>query len=116
MADIGIREAIFGGNTRDIELVLENIVYMELLRRGYKVNIGKYDDKEIDFVAEKNGNLEYYQVSYIMGSEETREREFDVLLNIKDNFPKYVLSTDIFDMSDKGIIHKNVVDWLTENN
>lgn len=116
IADVGIREAVFGGNTKDIEIVLENIVYMELLRRGYKVNIGKYDDKEIDFVAEKNGNLEYYQVSYIMGSEETREREFGVLLNIKDNFPKYVLSTDIFDMSDKGIIHKNVVDWLIENN
>lgn len=114
MADLGIREAVFGGNEKDIELVLENIVFMELLRRGYKVSIGKVGEKEVDFVAEKSGSIEYYQVSYILASEETRKREFSPLLTINDNFPKYVLSTDAFDMSDKGIIHKNIVDWLSE--
>ena len=114
MADLGIREAVFGGNTKDIELVLENIVFMELLRRGYKVNVGKSGEKEIDFVAEKNGQIKYYQVSYILASEETKKREFGVLLNVKDNYPKYVLSTDMFDMSEDGIIHKNISDWLLE--
>lgn len=114
MADLGIREAVFGGNTKDIELVLENIVYMELLRRGYKVSIGKAGEKEIDFVAERNGNIKYYQVSYVLASEETKKREFGALLEVKDNFPKYVLSTDVFDMSENGIIHKNISDWLLE--
>lgn len=114
MADLGIREAVFGGNTKDIELVLENIVYMELLRRGYKITVGKSGEKEIDFVAEKNGQIKYYQVSYILASEETRKREFGALLDVKDNYPKYVLSTDIFDMSENGIIHKNISDWLLE--
>jgi len=114
MADLGIREAVFGGNTKDIELVLENIVYMELLRRGYKITIGKSGEKEIDFVAEKNGQIQYYQVSYILASEETKKREFGALLDVRDNYPKYVLSTDIFDLSENGIIHKNISDWLTE--
>lgn len=114
MADIGVREAVFGGNTKDIELILENIVYMELLRRGYKVSIGKAGDKEIDFIAEKSGKIEYYQVSYILASEETKKREFGAFYTIADNYPKYVLSTDMFDMSENGIIHKNIVDWLLE--
>jgi len=114
MADLGIREAVFGSNTKDIELVLENIVYMELLRRGFRVTIGKAGDKEIDFVAEKDGKVEYYQISYILASEETKKREFGALLDVRDNFPKYVLSTDMFDMSEQGIIHKNITDWLTE--
>lgn len=114
MADIGVREAVFGGNTKDIELILENIVYIELLRRGYKVSIGKSGDKEIDFIAEKSGNIEYYQVSYILASEETKKREFGAFYTISDNYPKYVLSTDMFDMSENGIIHKNIVDWLLE--
>ena len=114
MADVGIREAVFGGNTRDIELVLENIVFMELLRRGYRVSVGKSGDKEIDFVAKLSGEIKYYQVSYILASEETRKREFGALLEINDNYPKFVLSTDEFDMSESGIIHKNIIDWLLE--
>ena len=86
MSDHGIREAVFGGNTRDINLILENIVYMELLRRGYKVNVGRIGDKEIDFVCRKQNNKLYVQVTYILASPETVEREFGSLEQIPDNF------------------------------
>ncbi len=114
VADHGIREAVFGGNMKDINLVLENIVYMELLRRGYKVYVGKADTKEIDFVCEKQQQKIYIQVSYILASPETIEREFGVYKGINDNYPKYVLSLDEFDMSRDGIIHKNIRDFLLE--
>lgn len=112
VADHGIREAVFGGNMKDINLVLENIVYMELLRRGYKVFIGKLDTKEIDFICEKQGEKIYIQVTYLLAAEETIEREFGVYRNVNDNYPKYVLSLDEFDMSRDGIIHKNIRDFL----
>ncbi|MDO4897953.1 MAG: DUF4143 domain-containing protein [Rothia sp. (in: high G+C Gram-positive bacteria)] len=112
--DHGLREALGFSNSKDIELVLENIVYTELLSRGYKVTIGKVGDKEIDFVAEKNGALEYYQVSYVMPSEQTREREFSVLLEVRDNYPKTVLSLDTVDFSRDGIVHRNLIDFLLQ--
>lgn len=76
MPDHGVREAVFGGNMKDINLVLENIVYMELLRRGYTVTVGKVSDKEIDFVCEDQGNKLYVQVAYLLASEDTIKREF----------------------------------------
>jgi len=85
-----------------------------LLRRKYEISVGYIDDKEIDFIASKNGAIEYYQVSYIMGTPKTREREFGSLLQIKDQFPKFVLSLDDFDFSQEGIIHKNLIDFLLE--
>ena len=113
MSDHGIREAVFGGNTRDINLILENIVYMELLRRGYKVNVGRIGDKEIDFVCRKQNNKLYVQVTYILASPETVEREFGSLEQIPDNFPKYVVSMDEPDMSRNGIKHCNIRKFLT---
>ncbi len=112
MSDHGVREAVFGGNTRDINLTLENIVYMELLRRGYKVTVGRIGDKEIDFVCRKQNNKLYVQVTYILASPETIEREFGVLEQIPDNFPKYVVSMDELDMSRNGIKHCNIRKFL----
>ena len=114
IADHGIREAVFGGNMRDINLVLENIVYMELLRRGYKVTVGKIDTKAIDFICDKQGEKLYVQVTYLLASEETILREFGAYDNVRDNFPKYVVSMDEFDMSRNGIKHRNIRDFLLE--
>ena len=114
LVDHGIREAVFGHNMKDINLTLENIVYMELLRRGYDVTVGKYGAKEIDFVCRKQDKKLYIQVSYILATEETIRREFDVYESIRDNFPKYVLSLDEFDMSQNGIIHRNIRDFLLD--
>ncbi len=112
IADHGIREAVFGGNMQNINLILENIVYMELLRRGYTVTVGKDSAKEIDFICEKQSNKLYIQVSYLLASEETIQREFGVYDGIRDNFPKYVVSLDDFDMSRNGIKHFNIKTFL----
>ena len=112
IADHGIREAIMENNQKDINQVLENIVYFEILRRGYNVKTGKVDNLEVDFVCKKNDETIYIQVSYLLASEDTKEREFSVLENIKDNYPKYVLSMDEFDMSRNGIKHVNLIEFL----
>ena len=112
IADHGIREAVFGGNMRDINLILENIVYLELLRRGYKVTVGKTGEKGIDFVCDKHGEKLYVQVTYLLASEDTIKREFGAYDTIRDNFPKYVVSFDEFDMSRNGIKHQNIRDFL----
>lgn len=112
VADHGIREAVFGGNMKDINLVLENIVYMELIRRGYSVTVGKVSEKEIDFVCEVRGRKLYVQVSYLLASQETIQREFGVFSSIRDNFPKYVVTMDELDMSRDGIKHCNIRDFL----
>lgn len=114
VADHGVREAVFGGNQRDINLVLENIVYLELLRRGYVVTVGKVGDKEVDFICESQGNRLYIQVAYLLASEETIQREFGVYERVRDNYPKYVLTLDEFDMSRDGINHRNIRDFLLE--
>jgi len=112
IADHGIREAVFGGNMKDINLIFENIVYVELLRRGYKVTVGKSGEKEIDFIAEKQNQKLYVQVAYLLASEETIQREFGAYDTIKDNYPKYVVSYDDFDMSRDGMKHMNIRDFL----
>ncbi len=112
IVDHGLRQAVYGKNPQNIDQVLENIIFMELLRRGYRVTIGKYKDNEIDFVAEKGDMRQYYQVCYMLASESVIEREFSVLENIKDNFPKYVLSLDTFNFSRQGIEHINIKDFL----
>ena len=114
IADHGIREAIMENNQKNINQVLENIVYFEMLRRGYNVKIGKVDNLEINFVCKKNDETMYIQVSYLLASEDTKEREFSVLENIKDNYPKYVLSMDEFDMSRNGIKHVNLIEFLVK--
>ena len=85
---------------------------MELLRRGYKVTVGKYGEKEIDFIAEKQGQKLYIQVAYLLASKETVQREFGVYSSIRDNFPKYVVSYDEFDMSRDGIKHRHIREFL----
>ena len=112
IADHGIREAVFGGNMKEINLTLENIVYMELLRRGYEVTVGRTGNKEIDFVCRKRNEKLYVQVAYLLASDETIQREFGAYDNIRDNFPKYVVSMDEFDMSRNGIKHRNIRDFL----
>ena len=112
IADHGMREAVFGGNQKEINLTLENIVYMELLRRGYEVTVGRIGEKEINFVCRKQNDKLYIQVVYLLASEETIRREFEAYHNIRDNFPKYVVSLDEFDMSRNGIKHRNIRDFL----
>lgn len=112
IADHGIREAVYGGNLRDINLILENIVFMELLRREYTVSVGKSGTKEIDFVCSKDGKRIYVQVSYLLASDTTVKREFEVYNAISDNYPKYVVTMDEIDMSRDGIIHMNIRDFL----
>ena len=110
--DHGLREATYGKNEKDIGLVLENIVYMELLRRGYKVAVGRIDGHEIDFVCDRSGERIYIQVTYILADERTIEREFGVYREVSDNFPKMVISMDQFDLSREGVLHKNIIDFL----
>ena len=111
-ADHGLREALFGKNIQNIDQVLENIVCLELLRRNYKVYVGKKGDLEIDFIAEKQGKKIYIQVAYLLANDETIKREFSVFNSVKDSYPKYVVSMDDFDFSQDGIIHKNIKDFL----
>lgn len=110
--DLGLRNAVLRRNTGDIGALLENAVYLELVRRGYSVTIGFFDNYEIDFVVGKGSSREYYQVSYLLGSDETLEREFRPLEALQDNYPKYLLSMDDFDFSRNGIVHRNIVEWL----
>lgn len=112
IVDHGIREAVYGSNMRDINLILENIVYLEMLRRNYKVTVGKFGNKEIDFVCDKQGKKLYVQVCYLLASDETIQREFGVYDIIRDNYPKYVVSLDEFDMSRNGIKHLNIRNFL----
>ncbi len=114
ISDHGLRQSLFLKNQKDIGQVLENIVYVELLRRGYSVTIGKTAKQEIDFCARNEKGTEYFQVCYLLSSEETVKREFGAYALVPDNFPKYVLSLDRFDFSQNGIIHRNLIQWLLE--
>lgn len=115
LTDHGFRSAKGYSNTKDIERALENIVYIELISRGYTVQIGKVKDMEIDFIATKDKERIYYQVYYLMETEATRQREFGVYTHVQDNYPKFVLSMDTVDFSQDGIVHKHVIDFLLEN-
>ena len=112
VVDHGLREAVYGHNARDIDQILENIVCLELLRRGYTVTIGKTGNFEVDFIAEKGNKKCYIQVTYLLASPETVEREFRVYKDIKDNYPKYVVSMDELDFSHDGIQHYNIRKFL----
>ena len=97
---------------RDINQTLENIVYLELLRRGYNVTVGKSNNNEIDFVATMQGEKIYVQVAYLLASDETIEREFSVLEKIHDNYPKYVVTMDEINRGRNGIPNVNIKDFL----
>ena len=113
VTDHGMRRALVGGDAmRDIDQMLENLVYFELVRRGWRVTVGRLRSKEVDFVAERRGERRYYQVAYLMPSDDTRKREFDALLEIPDNHPKFVLSMDPVDMSTRGVKNLHIRDFL----
>ena len=112
VVDHGLREAVYGKHMEDIGQVLENIVCLELLRRGFAVTVGAIDSEEIDFIGVKNNKPIYVQVTYLMPDKKTQAREFGNLLKIADNFPKYVVSMDEVDMSQDGIIHMNIKNFL----
>lgn len=115
LSDLGFRHAKLGYQSNDVSGYLENIVYLELLRRKYKANIGKQGNKEIDFIASFRDEKLYLQVTYLLASPETIEREFSVLNSIKDNYPKMVLSMDNLPESNiEGIKRKKIIDFLLE--
>jgi len=113
--DIGLRNLIAGGERQgDMEKILENVVYQQLLRMGYTVNVGQLRVGEVDFVCTKSNERIYVQVTYLIASEETEDREFGCLENIQDNYPKYVISmTPLVKKSDRqGIIHMGLREFL----
>ena len=114
IADIGIRNYLLGVRNRDRGHILENIVYFELLRRGYDVSIGKIDDKEIDFIASKLDERIYIQVTESLYNEQTRLRELESLKKIKDNYPKIILSMDDGEKTYDGINVVNIINWLLD--
>lgn len=113
LADISLRYAVLGYTIDSVASSLENIVYLELKRRGYDVCIGKYKDKEIDFVATKQNEKIYVQVTQEIKSKKTQKREYEQLLEIKDNYPKYVVLTDDFAGGNyQGIKTMHITDFL----
>ncbi len=115
VADVALRYALLGRKNMDLGHILENVVYLELIRRGYKVYVGKTGNNEVDFVAENKDGLRYYQVSYTVRDEETLKRELTSLQNINDNYSKYILTMDIDPEVDyDGIRKMNAIDWLLD--
>lgn len=113
LADTALRYSVLGYSPDSVAAMLENVVYLELLRRGYKVYVGKVDNAEIDFIAVKQGNKLYIQVAQEIGSPETERREYGRLLDIRDNYPKYVLRTDVFAGGNyEGIKTMHIADFL----
>lgn len=114
VADIGLRTLLLGEKSSDIGHILENIVYLELLRRGYTVNIGKVENLEIDFIAQNGADRIYYQVAASILDPATSAREFTPLKQINDNYPKYVLTMDELPMGEDGIYQKNIIEFLMQ--
>ncbi len=115
--DLGIAQIKNNNPEFKSYIVLENIVYNELINRDYEVYIGKTKSGEIDFIAKKDGTIKYIQVTYeINGNENAIKREFEALGKLEDNYPKYVISLDKIDLSRNGIIHLNLIDFLLKDN
>ena len=112
MVDAGLRNAFLGKRPSDVGHVLENAVFMELLRRGFEVTVGKIDKVEIDFVAVNHTDRVYVQVCRTLADEKVEQREFSPLLAVADAYPKFVLSMDRIDYSREGMHHLNIVDFL----
>lgn len=112
LTDLGFTNILSEGKKAQIGAYLENIVYNELIARGYTVNVGNTDNGEIDFVAIRFDEKIYIQVAYILSDDFVIEREFGAYKRIEDNYPKYVISMDKVDFSQNGIIHMNIIDWL----
>ena len=114
MTDLGIAQIKNNNFEINKAFAIENVVYNELLIRGYDVYIGKTKDGEIDFIATNNKEKLYFQVAYLVEQTKTKIREFGAFKEINDNYPKYVLSLDRANFSEDGIIHKNIIDWLLD--
>jgi uncharacterized protein len=115
LTDIGLGHTLLGYRESNINAYLENIVFMELLYRGYNVKIGKFEDYEIDFIAQKPGERLYIQVCYIISDEKVRDREIRPFSKINDNYPKYLLTMDsIPESSEEGILRRYIPNWLME--
>jgi len=112
LTDLGFNNILNEGKKEQKGAYLENIVYNELISRGYNVNIGTVENGEIDFVATKYDEKIYIQVAYILIDDEVINREFGAYKKIEDNYPKYVITMDKLDFSRDGIIHLNIIDWL----
>lgn len=115
VVDTGLRTLLFGNKNSDIGHILENIVYLELVRRGYSVSIGKVGELEIDFIAEKSGAKVYYQVSASVLDPATFEREITPLRRVQDNYPKFIITMDDISSDNEGIRQVNVIDFLLGN-
>ena len=115
--DIGLRNAIVGFKMVDIAKIIENIVFLQLKNSGYDISIGYLQDKEIDFVAEKDNEKIYVQVAYLLSEQKTIDREFGNLMDIKDNYPKYVVSFDTLSAPNtyKGIKHFTLLEFLNKD-
>ena len=116
LTDLGLGQVKNIGKRPQLGAYLENIVYNELISRGYDVKIGNLEKAEIDFIATRFKEKIYIQVAYILADDTVIDREFGAYKGIEDNYPKYVLTMDKHDFSQEGIIHKNVIDWLLEEN
>ena len=114
LVDLGLLQLKSTPIERKVGGRLENIVYNELLARGYDVYIGKIDNGEIDFVVDNFGDRFYIQVADYLSSDDVIKREFGAYKSVEDNFPKYVITMDKINYSQNGIIHKNIIDWLLE--
>jgi len=113
ICDLGLRYSELGYRDQDIAQILENVVYTELLTRGYQIYVGKEGEKEVDFIAEKGDDRQYFQVCYYLATEEVKRREYDALLAIDDSYPKTVLSMDELSMPVvRGVRHQNIIDFL----
>jgi predicted AAA+ superfamily ATPase len=116
LADTALRYSVLGYKSTSVASMLENVVYLELCRRGYSVSIGKTMNGEIDFIAQKQGDKIYVQVTKEIKTEETEKREYDRLLEIRDNYPKYLLTTDNFAGGNyEGIKTMHIADFLLSN-
>ena len=111
-ADLGLRNNVKSSDIVDYNKLYENVVFIEMLSRGYEIRVGKIGDYEVDFICLKGREKIYIQVAYLLADQTVIEREFRPLLKIEDNFPKYVVSGDRHDFSNNGIIHKNIIDFL----
>lgn len=113
-ADLGLRNAIKSSEKLDVSKLYENLVYLEMRTRGYQVRVGKLKNQEIDFICQKGSKKLYIQVAYLLTPQDM-DREFGNLKAVQDNYPKYVISSDPLDMSQDGIIHKNILEFLLES-
>lgn len=112
VADMGLRNRLIGYRTGNLGHIIENIVFLELKRRGWEVSTGRIDALEIDFIITKTLQKKYIQVSLSALDEKVLKREITPLLKVDDNYPKYLITMDTMDLSQQGIIHRNLLDFL----